>query len=66
VTTGQLTDASYFAVRDLLGDTGVVEFVALCGYYSLVSFVLNAFAVPLPAGAEPMWPSSRQSAPGHG
>jgi 4-carboxymuconolactone decarboxylase len=66
VTTGQLTDASYFAVRDLLGDTGAVEFVALCGYYSLVSFVLNAFAVPLPAGAEPMWPSPRQSAPGHG
>lgn len=57
VTTGQLTDAPYFALRDLLGDTGAVELVALCGYYSLISFMLNAFAVPLPAGAEPMWPS---------
>lgn len=55
VTTGRLGDASYAAVRGLLGDTGTVEFVALCGYYSLVSFVLNAFDVALPAGAEPVW-----------
>jgi 4-carboxymuconolactone decarboxylase len=55
VTTGRLGDASYAAVLGLLGDTGTVEFVALCGYYSLVSFVLNAFDVALPAGAEPMW-----------
>jgi 4-carboxymuconolactone decarboxylase len=57
VNTGQLTDASYAAARDLLGDTGTVHLVALCGYYSLVSFVLNAFRVPLPAGARPMWPT---------
>jgi 4-carboxymuconolactone decarboxylase len=56
VTTGQLTDASYATVHDLLGDTGTVHLVALCGYYSLISFVLNAFRVPLPAGAQPMWP----------
>jgi 4-carboxymuconolactone decarboxylase len=57
VTTGRLTEAAYAAARDLLGDTGTVELVALCGYYSLISFVLNAFRVPLPPGAEPMWPS---------
>jgi 4-carboxymuconolactone decarboxylase len=56
VTTGRLTDVSYAAAHDLLGDTGIVELVALCGYYSLISFVLNAFRVPLPAGAQPMWP----------
>jgi 4-carboxymuconolactone decarboxylase len=56
VTTGQLADASYAPVLDLLGDTGTVYLVALCGYYSLISFVLNAFRVPLPAGAAPMWP----------
>jgi 4-carboxymuconolactone decarboxylase len=56
VTTGQLGDAGYAAARDLLGDTGAVELVALCGYYSLISFVLNAFDVALPLGAEPMWP----------
>ncbi|MGH3304178.1 MAG: carboxymuconolactone decarboxylase family protein [Streptosporangiaceae bacterium] len=57
VTTGRLADTSYAAARDLLGDTGTMELVALCGYYSLISFVLNAFGVPLPAGAEQMWPN---------
>jgi len=60
LTSGQLADTSYGAVRGLLGDTGTVEFVALCGYYSLVSFVLNAFAVPLPPGVPPMWPGDRE------
>ncbi len=55
VQTGRLGPDAYEAVRVLLGDKGVVEFVALCGYYTLVSYLLNAFAVPLPPGAEPMW-----------
>jgi 4-carboxymuconolactone decarboxylase len=53
---GQVDQHAYEAARALLGDTGMVELVALCGYYTLISFVLNAFAVPLPPGGEPMWP----------
>jgi 4-carboxymuconolactone decarboxylase len=52
---GQVSQASYDAARDLLGEAGMVELVSLCGYYTLISFVLNAFAVPLPPGAQPMW-----------
>jgi 4-carboxymuconolactone decarboxylase len=59
--TGQLSQDAYAAVQELLGDTGVVELVSLCGYYTLISFLLNAFAVPLPPGAEPEWGKS----PGH-
>jgi hypothetical protein len=33
----------------------MVELVSLCGYYTLVSFTLNAFEVPLPAGIAPTW-----------
>ena len=33
----------------------MVELVSLCGYYTIVSFLLNAFAVPLPPDALPMW-----------
>jgi 4-carboxymuconolactone decarboxylase len=55
VISGRLSTASYGAARELLGDTGVVELVALCGYYTTISFLLNAFDVPLPAGVEPMW-----------
>jgi len=55
VSGGHLSSASYADARDLLGDTGVVELVALCGYYTTISFLLNAFEVPLPAGVSPMW-----------
>jgi 4-carboxymuconolactone decarboxylase len=52
---GQISQTSYDAARDLLGERGMVELVSLCGYYTLISYLLNAFAVPLPPGAPPMW-----------
>jgi 4-carboxymuconolactone decarboxylase len=54
---GQLSQETYDRAHYLLGDTGMVELVSLCGYYTLISYLLNAFAVPLPPGAEPMWPN---------
>jgi 4-carboxymuconolactone decarboxylase len=59
VISGHLSPASYAAARELLMDTGVVELVALCGYYTTISFLLNAFEVPPPAGVDPMWPAAR-------
>ena len=56
--TGQVGDDAYTAARQLLGDAGMVELVSLCGYYTLVSFLLNAFEVPLPSGASPAWGST--------
>src|SRR6266568_4212605 len=38
------------------GDEGMVELVALCGYYTLISYLLNAFAVPLPPEVAAQWP----------
>jgi 4-carboxymuconolactone decarboxylase len=55
---GTVPRQEYDAGQDLLGDAGMVELVALCGYYTLVSFLLNGFAVPLPAGSVPMWSTS--------
>lgn len=52
---GHLDAAAYAAAQQLLGDAGLVELVSLCGYYSLISFVLNAFDVGLPPGEEPVW-----------
>ena len=48
--TGRVDPASYDAARSHLGDGGLVELVTLAGYYTLVSFTLNAFEVPLPGG----------------
>jgi 4-carboxymuconolactone decarboxylase len=53
--SGRLDQAAYHAAHRFLGDAGMVELVSLCGYYTLVSFLLNAFTVPLPPGAAPMW-----------
>ena len=49
--TGRLSKAVYDAAQQFLGDPGMVELVATCGYYTLISFLLNAFDVPpVPAG----------------
>ena len=48
--TGKVGSAVYDAARAQVGDEGVVELVTLAGYYTLVSFTLNAFEVPLPDG----------------
>jgi 4-carboxymuconolactone decarboxylase len=59
--TGRIDQASYDAARELLGDEGMVELVALCGYYTLVSYLVNAFAVPLPPGSSAQWESDDRS-----
>jgi len=56
--SGRLDQEAYDAAHRFLGDAGMVELVSLCGYYTLISFLLNAFAVPLPPGAAPMWARS--------
>jgi 4-carboxymuconolactone decarboxylase len=58
--TGQLDEGAFNAAQELLGEAGIVELVSLCGYYTTVSFLLNAFTVPLPEGAAAMW-ADRQS-----
>ncbi len=54
-TTGTIDESAFRDAQRLLGDRGVVELVALCGFYALVSYTLNALDVPLPPGAEPVW-----------
>lgn len=58
VAGGGVDDATFTAAVERLGRRGVVELVSLCGYYTLVSFTLNAFAVPLPPGTAPAWPNA--------
>ena len=55
---GRVDQETYDAAQRLLGDAGLVELVSLCGYYTLISFLLNAFTVPLPPGAPPTWPAA--------
>ncbi len=52
----RVTDATYSSAESMLGEAGMVELVALIGYYCLISMMLNLFEVPLPEGEEPIWP----------
>ena len=57
--TGRVGQDAYAAAQRLLGDAGLVELVSLCGYYTLVSFLLNAFEVPLPPGVTARWDAAQ-------
>jgi len=48
--TRRVSDKTYARVHALFGDSGMVEFTGILGYYTLVAMSLNVFNVPLPAG----------------
>lgn len=48
--TRRVSDKTYAKVHALFGDSGMVEFTGILGYYTLVAMSLNVFNVPLPAG----------------
>jgi 4-carboxymuconolactone decarboxylase len=56
VDDGHVDRDTYDEARARLGDRGLVELVTLCGYYTLVSFTLNAFDAALPPGEATTWP----------
>jgi 4-carboxymuconolactone decarboxylase len=47
----RVSDGTFSAAVDLLGEKGVVDLIANMAYYDLVSMVLNVDRYPLPAGA---------------
>lgn len=50
---GRAGDAAYAEALGVFGAEGVVELVAVAGYYSLISMILNTFDVTPPDGAGP-------------
>jgi len=48
--THGVSDATYQAALDRFGERGVVDLIAVSGYYVLVSMCLNVDKTPLPAG----------------
>jgi 4-carboxymuconolactone decarboxylase len=47
----RVSDQTFEAAVDLLGEKGVVDLIGNMAYYDLVSMVLNVDRYPLPAGA---------------
>jgi len=58
LNTGTVKDSTFNAVNRILGVRGGVDLTALVGYYSLVSFTLNAFDVSVSEGVVSAWNGS--------
>ena len=59
LATGGVTDEKFDAVARRWGKQGVIDLIAVVGYYTLVSFVLNVDRYPIPVGErglEPLQP----------
>ena len=50
---GQMADATWQAIADRFGERGVMDLIALTGYYTMLAMVLNVTRQPLPDGAPP-------------
>lgn len=53
-TTRALSEATYRRGMTLFGEQVLVELVSAVGFYSMVAMTLNAFAVSVPGGKEPL------------
>lgn len=47
----RVRDTTYAAVCERFGEQGVMDLIAISGYYTLVSMVLNVDRTPIPGGA---------------
>jgi 4-carboxymuconolactone decarboxylase len=62
--TQGVSDATYTAALERFGERGVMDLIAVNGYYVLVSMTLNVDRTPLPGGAPPPLPRLRRKAEG--
>jgi len=51
--TKAVGDPTFKAVADQFGERGVIDLIALTGYYTMLAMVLNVGRQPLPDGASP-------------
>jgi len=56
LTTKQVGDATFKTIKDAVGERGVVDLIAVMGWYHTVSMVLNVDRYPLPEGVKPELP----------
>src|SRR5204863_9830569 len=55
--TKAVSDATYKAVVDKLGERGVIDLIAVTGYYTMLAMVINVTRVALPEGTPPPLPA---------
>ena len=55
-----VSDATYAAAKQRFGEQGVVDLIAVSGYYVTVSMTLNVAQVGLPPGVAPPLPELKK------
>ena len=55
--TRTVSDSTFKDVADRFGERGVIDLIALTGYYTMLAMVLNVAQQPLPGGASPPFPA---------
>jgi 4-carboxymuconolactone decarboxylase len=53
LTQGHPSDETYESAIEFFGRPGVLDAIALTGYYSMIAMVLNTAQIPLPDGIAP-------------
>ncbi|MFQ5625302.1 MAG: carboxymuconolactone decarboxylase family protein [Methyloligellaceae bacterium] len=53
VKTRRVCDKTYENTRAVIGEQGLVELIAVVGYYTLLAGLLNTFEIGVPDGEEP-------------
>jgi len=48
----KVSDATYDEAKQHFGEDGVIDLTSLCGYYTLLAYVMNVAQTPPPAGAD--------------
>ncbi len=52
VHTRRVCDETYAKTRETIGERGLVDLIAVVGYYSLIAGLLNTFEIGVPEGEE--------------
>ncbi len=53
LNTKQVSDAAFNAAKNVFGEKGVVDIIAVTGWYSIVSMMLNVDQYPVADGTQP-------------
>jgi 4-carboxymuconolactone decarboxylase len=53
ITTTQVSDRTFSAAKERLGERGLVELMGVMGYYGIVSMVVNTDRYPIPSNVAP-------------
>lgn len=56
LSAGRVSDATWAATIEMLGEETTIDLTSTVGYYSLISLTLNAFEIPIPGDTPAIWP----------